>query len=43
LCPKINPHIISDYIISEKTTTEMVEPSGRGLKDDESAKLEREV
>jgi hypothetical protein len=26
-----------------KTKTEMVEPSGRGLKEDENAKLEREV
>jgi hypothetical protein len=26
-----------------KIKTEMVEPSGRGLKEDESAKLEREV
>jgi hypothetical protein len=26
-----------------KTETEMVGPSGRGLKEDESAKLEREV
>jgi hypothetical protein len=26
-----------------KTKTEMVGPSGRGLKEDESAKLEREV
>jgi hypothetical protein len=26
-----------------KTETEVVEPSGRGLKEDESAKLEREV
>jgi hypothetical protein len=26
-----------------KTNTEMVEPSGRGLKEDERAKLEREV
>jgi hypothetical protein len=26
-----------------KPKTEMVEPSGRGLKEDESAKLERDV
>jgi hypothetical protein len=26
-----------------KTETEMAEPSGRGLKEDESAKLEREL
>jgi hypothetical protein len=28
---------------SRKTRNEMVEPSGRGLKEEESAKLEREV
>jgi hypothetical protein len=28
---------------SRKTKAEMVEPSGRGLKEDESAKMEREV